>query len=139
MGEIIKGKMLTAGSAGGRALVSGEPISFWGGYDPATGEIVDRRHELSGQNAAGRVFVFPHGRGSSTASAVLAESIKNGMAPAAIINSEIDPVLLVGAFVADVLYGRMIPVVVVSDEDLKKIAEGRRVCVGDDGTIELIN
>ena len=89
----LKGRPVIAGSAAGEALVSAEPISFWGGIDPADGRIIDRRHERCGQNVAGRVFVFPHGRGSSTASAILLESIRRGTAPAAIVNLRTEAIL----------------------------------------------
>ncbi|UCG58603.1 MAG: DUF126 domain-containing protein, partial [Phycisphaerales bacterium] len=82
METVLIAKPIVAGSAKGQALVSNEPLSFWGGLCPHTGEIIDRRHELSGASAVGRVFVFPTGRGSSTSSATLLESIKNGVAPA---------------------------------------------------------
>ncbi|MCB0241835.1 MAG: DUF126 domain-containing protein, partial [Anaerolineae bacterium] len=72
------------GAAAGRALVSNEPLSFWGGYDYRTGEITDRRHPLSGQIAAGCVLCVPFSRGSSTTTAVLLEAVRTGAAPAAI-------------------------------------------------------
>jgi len=86
MDKKLIGKPVVAGSAEGIALVSREPLSFWGGLDTATGEIIDKRHERSGEIVTGRIFVFPQGRGSSTSSAVLLESIKTGTVPAAIIN-----------------------------------------------------
>ena len=93
MEKILTGKPIVAGSAEGAALVSKESISFWGGVCPRTGEIIDRRHELSGAIVTGRVFVFPQGRGSSTSSATLMESIAAGVAPAAIINLKVEPIL----------------------------------------------
>ena len=98
MGRKLIGKPVVAGSAKGTALVSNEPLSFWGGLDPNTGEIIDRRHELSGSNAAGKIFVFPQGRGSSTSSGTLLESIRAGVAPAAIINLRTDPILALGCY-----------------------------------------
>lgn len=80
------GKPVISGKANGIALVSREPLSFWGGYDWKSGEITDRRHPLSGENASGKVLVVPFTRGSSTTTAVLLEAIREGTAPAAIIS-----------------------------------------------------
>ena len=77
MARQLKGRSLVPGTACGRALVAQTPLSLWGGLDPATGNIPDRRHELCGQCMTGRVFVLPYGKGSSTARAILAESIRN--------------------------------------------------------------
>jgi predicted aconitase with swiveling domain len=94
--------------------VLGEPISFWGGIDPRTGRVIDRRHPQAGEVIAGTILVMPSGRGSSTSSTVLAECIRAGTAPAAIVLHEGDPILVVGAVVAGELYGRSIPVVVAA-------------------------
>ena len=101
-----------AGDAHGPALVLDEPLSFWGGVDPATGDIIDVHHAQRDANVAGRVLVMPSGRGSSSSSSVLAESIRAGTAPAALVLGEPDPILALGAIVARELYGRTIPVVV---------------------------
>jgi len=135
MSRILAGKAIIAGSAEGLALVSGQPLSFWGGYCPKTGEIIDRRHERSGAIGAGRVFVFPTGRGSSTSSAILLESIRAGTAPAAVVNLKTDPILALGAIVADELYGRSVPMVILSENDFFSICEGDRVAIGPDGTV----
>jgi predicted aconitase with swiveling domain len=78
-------RTLVAGTAEGRALVLDEPLSFWGGVDPATGDIIEARHPQHGENVAGRILVMPSGRGSSSSSSVLAEAIRAGTAPAAIV------------------------------------------------------
>lgn len=131
------GKPVVAGSARGVALVSSQPLSFWGGLNPRTGEIIDRRHERSGEIVTGRVFVFPRGKGSSTASAVLMESIKAGTAPAAIINLSVDPILALGAIVADELYHETLPIVVLSREDFDAIREGDSLIIEHDGTVRI--
>ncbi len=104
--------MLVAGDAHGPALVLDEPLSFWGGVDPATGDIIDVHHPQSDANVAGCVLIMPSGRGSSSSSSVLAECIRAGTAPVAIVVGESDPILALGAIVARELYGRTIPVVV---------------------------
>jgi predicted aconitase with swiveling domain len=120
------------GSAEGEALVLDEPLSMWGGYDPHTGEIIDRRHPQSGQNAAGSVLVMPVGRGSSSASSVLAEAIRAGTAPAAIILAEPDDIILLGALVAQELYGTTCPMVVADPEVYGRIRTGDVVRVAGD-------
>ena len=96
-----------------------EPLSFWGGVDPATGEIIDIRHPQRGANVAGRVLVMALGRGSSSSSSVLAEAIRAGTAPAAIVLTEPDPILATGLIVARELYGRTIPLVMASAAALR--------------------
>ncbi len=132
---IIKGRVLIPGIAEGEAVVSHEPLSFWGGINPYTGEITDRRHDHFGINICGKVFLFPKGRGSSTGSAVLLESIRNGTAPAAIINLKEDPILALGAIVSDELYLKTIPVLIISAEDYSQIAEGDWLKIDSDGVI----
>jgi hypothetical protein len=111
---MAEARTLVAGSGEGEALVLSEPLSFWGGVDPATGEVVDPHHPQRGANVAGRVLVMPSGRGSSSSSSVLAEAIRAGRAPAAIVLREPDPILALGAIVARELYGETMPVVVAT-------------------------
>ncbi len=109
---MAEARTLVAGSGEGEALVLDEPLSFWGGVDPATGRVIDPRHPQVGSNVAGRVLVMPAGRGSSSSSSVLAEAIRAGTAPAAIVLLEPDPIIALGAIVARELYGATMPVVV---------------------------
>ena len=109
-GAELTGESLHAGTARGRLLVLTEPVSFWGGVD-ADGMIVDRHHPQRGTSVVGRVVVMRDGRGSSSASAVLAEQIRSGHAPAALLLGERDVVLLLGALVAAELYDVRMPVV----------------------------
>ena len=111
-------------------LVSREPLSFWGGYDYRTGEIIDRRHELSGKNAAGKVLALPWTRGSSTTTQVLLEAIRAGTAPVAIVSTEPDMFLELAAIVADELYGRSIPILVVAADDFARLRSGERFRIG---------
>jgi uncharacterized protein len=112
-------RTLVAGTAQGRALVLDEPLSFWGGVDPATGDVIDGRHPQHGANVAGRILVMRSGRGSSSSSSVLAEAIRAGTAPAAIVLREPDPILALGAIVARELFGTTIPVVVTAESELR--------------------
>lgn len=135
--RVLKGKPVVSGSARGEAIVSREPISFWGGIDPRTGEVIDRRHELSGANVTGKIFVFPTGRGSSTASAILLEAVRTGAAPAAIINLKIDPILALGSIVADEMYKRTVPIVLLDEEAFSSIRQGDRLTLETDGTVKV--
>lgn len=98
---------LLAGSpAEGLMLASGDPLSFWGGYDAETGRILDTRHPLAGRIASGRVLALPATRGSSTTTAVLLEAIRRGTAPAALVTRGRDAFLALACTVGEELYGR---------------------------------
>jgi predicted aconitase with swiveling domain len=127
-----EGRTLVPGEARGPALVLSEALSFWGGLDPATGTIVDVHHPQRGAVLTGTVLVMPGGRGSSSSSSVLAEAIRAGTAPAAIVLTEADPIIALGAIVARELYGASIPIVVLEMND---VHTGREVSVsaGEDG------
>lgn len=125
----MKGRLLAPGMAEGRALVLHEPLSFWGGVDPATGIVIDARHPQRGESVAGRVLVMPAVRGSSSSSSILAESVRAGCAPAAILMGEVDLILAVGAAVAEELYGQRVPIVQLAPTDLAGIADGAQVTV----------
>lgn len=108
---------LVEGVGSGTALILDDPLSLWGGLDPKTGEITDRRHPQSGEIVTGKVLILPAGRGSSSASSILLEAIKAETTPVAIITSEVDGILVLGAVVAQEIYGQAPPVVVLTDED----------------------
>ncbi|MEJ2012267.1 MAG: DUF126 domain-containing protein [Anaerolineales bacterium] len=137
MGYLIRGQTVIPGEAQGELLVSGEPLSFWGGYDAATGEIIDRRHPLSGQQGAGRILALPFSRGSSTTTAVLLEAIRNGTAPAAILTDGVDSFFALASIVADELYGRSLPIVALNSEDFGKLTTGTQAVLHDSGEVEL--
>jgi predicted aconitase with swiveling domain len=118
----VPAQILAPGEAEGRVAALAEPLSFWGGYDAATGEVIDRWHPGHGRSLAGRVLVMRAGRGSSSGSSVLAEAIRAGSGPAAIVLAEPDAILAIGAIVAQELYGRACPVVLVSRADLAAVA-----------------
>ena len=131
----MQGRALIAGEAQGLALVSAEPLSFWGGYDQRSGEIIDRRHPLSGQIAAGRVLAIPFTRGSSTTTAVLLEAIRAGTAPVALLTNSVDRFLALAVIVADELYSKPIPVVALTPNDFATLQSGQRVHVHGDGRV----
>jgi predicted aconitase with swiveling domain len=133
----IHGAPLVVGAAKGIALVAEIPLSFWGGLDPSTGEVIDRRHPWTGKSVAGRVLVLPFGRGSCSASGVLLEAAANGVGPAAIVVSRVDPVIGLGAILADELLDKSVPVVLVDDAGRRLIHTGDSVSVGRDGLVQV--
>lgn len=135
MGLLLRGTALIPGRAEGELLVSPEPLSFWGGYDHREGRIIDRRHPLAGRVAAGRVLALPHTRGSSTTTTVLLEALRAGTAPAAILTASRDGFLALAGIVAQEMYGRALPVVVLEREDFDRLESGRRAEVRPDGTV----
>jgi predicted aconitase with swiveling domain len=137
MARTFQGSVLVAGSARGEALVSDEPLSFWGGYDPASGTITDRRHPLSGQCASGKILAIPFTKGSSTTTAILLESIRAGMAPAAILCRRKDTFLGLASVVAEEMYQRPIPVIEISPEDFSKLRTGQLLAIQENGMIEI--
>jgi uncharacterized protein len=126
---------LVPGAAAGAPLLLDEPLSFWGGLDPALGAIIDRRHPQLGANIAGRMLMMPAGRGSSGGSAILAEALRLGKGPAGILMLERDAIVVVGAMVAAELYGRACPVALVNERDWGGLAAATSLAVeaGPDG------
>ena len=118
-------QVMVAGEANGDVLVLTQPLSFWGGVDETTGAIIDVHHPQHGANVAGRVLVMPSGRGSSSSSSVLAELIRAGVGPAAILLGERDPIIALGALVAEELYGKTVPVVVLTADRVRTCGGGR--------------
>jgi uncharacterized protein len=126
-------------SVRGAALVLEEPLSLWGGMDPASGEVIDGHHAQRGVNLSGRVVVMPSGRGSSSSASVLAEAVRARTAPAAILLGEPDLILSIGSSVAEELYGRLVPVVVLAESALAAISDGVEVVVdGAEGSVRTL-
>ncbi|QXI31090.1 cis-3-hydroxy-L-proline dehydratase [Pseudomonas vanderleydeniana] len=113
---VLTGRSLVEGSAQGLLLFADVGLSFWGGVDPFSGEVIDRHHPLSGENLTGRVLALPSGRGSCTGSSVMMEAISNGHAPAALVLAEADEILTLGVRVAQVIFERSLPVLCIGKE-----------------------
>ncbi len=126
---------MVAAEAVGDVLRLDEPLSFWGGMEPSTGRIIDQRHPQVGESITGRVLVMPFGRGSSSASSALCESVRAGTGPAAILMGEPDEIVALGAIVADEVYGTVFPVVVLPPDGFDDLVTGQRIMVGLDGSI----
>jgi len=127
-------RKISRGVAEGQVLLTREAISFLGNVDPKTGLIVEPKHELFGQCIKDKVLVFPHGKGSTVGSYVLYQLIKNNVAPAAMINSESEPIVAVGAIISG------IPLVDRMEQDpFKFLKNGDTVRVdGTNGVVETI-
>lgn len=125
-------RMLAPGRAEGAALVLEAPLSFWGGIETETGRIKDVHHPQHDAVVTGRILVLPAGRGSSSSSSVLAETIRLGTGPAAIVLGEPDPILALASIVAAELYGTAVPVVVADAVTYGSIGDGGHVSVEAD-------
>lgn len=124
----LTGRIIRGGQAEGEALVSPDPIGFLGGVDPDSGVILDRNHPLHGQSIAGKILVFPHGKGSTVGSYTILRLQKAGVAPLAMINGNSEAITAVGAIIAD------IPM--IDQIDIGQIETGDRVRV-DDGQVTI--
>ena len=135
---MIAGRAIVEGAVEGEALVTADPLSFWGGYDFRTGEIIDKHHPLAGARAAGRILAVPFSKGSSTTTAVLLEAVRAGTAPAAILTTGVDSFFALASIVADVMYGKSFPVIALVAEDFSRLRTGDRLAVERDGTIRYL-
>ncbi|MDH5459920.1 MAG: DUF126 domain-containing protein [Candidatus Bathyarchaeota archaeon] len=113
---ILKGRTIVQGYCKAEALVSTMPISFLGGVNTSNGKIIEKNHDLYGKCIKDKALCFPHGHGSTVGSYVLYSLAKNNLAPKAIVNQTADPVVVVGAIIAD------IPM--VDQVDIKRIKTG---------------
>ena len=128
----IAGRSIARGIGKGKVLLSRDAISFLGGVDPKTGVVVENGHSLEGKSIAGTVLVFPRGKGSTVGSYVMLQLAKNGVAPAAIINLEAEPIIAVGAIISK------IPMVDKLEKDpYSVLRDGMNASVdGEKGTVE---
>jgi len=120
----LKGRVIKEGQAEGEALVTQQPIGFFGGVDPETGVVVEPGHELEGRSISGKILVFPTGKGSTVGSYTLYRLRRNGLAPAAIISTESEAIVAVGAIIADVP--------MVDHIDISQIPTGAKVVINGD-------
>jgi predicted aconitase with swiveling domain len=129
----VTGRLIAPGRASGAALVLTEPLSLWGGLDPATGQVIEPRHPQHGESVSGRILVMPAARGSSSSASILAEAVRAGTAPAGILLGEPDLILAIGAAVAEELYGHQLPIVVATPDDQAAIRDGVLIEIGPEG------
>jgi predicted aconitase with swiveling domain len=135
--ERFDARVLVAGHAEGYALCLDEPLSFWGGYDPQSGEIIDVHHPQYGQRVGGRILFMPESRGSAGTPGGIAETLRNGSGPAALVLGKADINVSIGALVANRLYDLSVPVLVLPVGQLRRIGDGQRVSIDADGAITL--
>ena len=122
--EQLKGRIIYKGKAEAEALVTAQPISFYGGVDPNTGIVIEKGHELQGQSVKGKILVFPQGKGSTVGSYTLYRMKKNGVAPAGMINKECETIVAVGAIISE------IPT--IDKVDVSKIKRGDKIKIEND-------
>lgn len=127
----MKGRMISPGKVEAEAIVTAEPLGFYGGIDAKTGIVIEKGHELEGKCVTGKVLVFPCGKGSTVGSYVIYGLGRNGVGPAAIINRETETIVATGAILAG------IPC--VDGIDIGKLKTGDRLRVdADAGTVEVV-
>jgi len=112
----MSARCLVQGTAQGDGLKLDDPLSFWGGFDSASGKVIDRFHPQHGACLSGTILFMERGRGSSSGASVLAEAIRLGTAPAALVLLDEDAIITTGALVAQMLYGIDCPVVAIRDK-----------------------
>ncbi len=126
-----QGRKICAGKASGEALVTSMGISFFGGVDPESGVVIERGHELEGESIAGKVLVFPTGKGSTVGSYTLYRLQRSGMAPVAIVNSECETITAVGCIIAEIPCVDQVPI--------GELRTGQRLEVdGDSGVVTIL-
>jgi predicted aconitase with swiveling domain len=126
----MKGRTISPGKAEGKAIVSTEPIGFYGNVDPKTGIVIEKGHPLEGKKITGKILVFPCGKGSTVGSYVIYGLAKNGVAPAGIINKETETIVATGAILAG------IPC--VDSVDIEKIKNGDNIKIdADSGEVKI--
>lgn len=135
--HVAKARVLVSGNVTAPLRATRNMISFWGGYDPATGLIIDRHHPLSGENLTGKIFALPKGKGSSTGSAVLLDALHCGHAPAAIILNKVDEIIALGVVVFEEFFGRKIPVVQLDDAAFEALFSAAHASISEDGTVAM--
>jgi len=131
--KLERAKVVVGGMTEGEALISSQPITFFGGVDPETGEVVEEGHEIGGERLSHKVLVFPHGKGSTVGSYVLYSLAKRGVAPAAIINARFDAIIASGCIISG------IPLLIAPERSLGRIRKGDKIRIyGRAGRIEVL-
>ena len=131
----IQTTVLNPGQCRARIMVLDEPLSFWGGFDPVDGAIIDKHHPQRGERVAGMALVMPSSRGSAGTPAGIAEAIRRGAGPVAVLLGMADVNIAIGAMVADHLYGGATPVLILAPQDYPRLRTGDEVAVATDGAI----
>jgi hypothetical protein len=112
-----------------------EPLSFWGGFSSERGIIIDEHHPQAGTSLTGVMLVMVGGRGSSSASSVIAEAVRLGTAPAAILMQRPDGILVTGALVARELYDVAVPIVLLDDPTFARATQATTAALTENGEL----
>lgn len=131
MSKVLTGKTSHPGVAEGEVLVLTEPVSFWGGVNHH-GEIIDVHHAQHKAKMTNKILVMPSGRGSSSATAVLAELIRTGDGPLGIVMLQCDTILVIGALVSAEIYGISMPIVELGQAEYDQLTDGMNVAIAAD-------
>jgi predicted aconitase with swiveling domain len=131
----VRARVLNPGECRAPVLVMDEPLSFWGGFDPVHGTIIDQHHPQRGRSIAGVALVMPGSRGSAGTPAGVAEAIRRGVGPAAVLLEAPDVNIAIGAMVAERLYGEAVPVLAIASEDYKRLSSGMVITIAVDGVV----
>ncbi len=129
--KVLIGKTSHPGVAEGEVLVLTEPVSFWGGVNHH-GEIIDVHHAQHKAKMTNKILVMPSGRGSSSATAVLAELIRTGDGPLGIVMLQCDTILVIGALVSAEIYGISMPIVELAQAEYDQLTDGMNVAIAAD-------
>lgn len=135
----IQGLSLIRGEADGKLLVTNQALSFWGGVNQITSEIIDRRHELSGKFLYDNIFAFPGSKGSSTGSEVILELLYKKIGPKAIIVTNCEVILTLGAIIAEEFFSFSLPIILINNMDFNKLRDFNHVKLNYSGSIFLFN
>ena len=136
MSKVLTGKTSHPGAAQGEVLVLTEPVSFWGGVDHH-GEIIDVHHAQHKAKMTNKILVMPSGRGSSSATAVLAELIRTGDGPLGIVMLQCDTILVIGALVSAEIYGISMPIVELAQVEYDQLTDGMNVEIAADSQTQI--
>ncbi|WP_217807565.1 aconitase X swivel domain-containing protein [Thalassobacillus devorans] len=131
----VTGNVIVAGKGEGEVIATDVPLSFWGGYNSETGDIIDHHHPLYGENLNGKVFVLPAGRGSCTGSMVLLQAIYSHNSPGAIILKQVDEIISLGAIVADEIFKMKLPIIALNGPDFALAQKASYIKVSEDGKV----
>ncbi len=137
MSRSLRAQVLIPGRAAGSAMKLDDTLSFWGGFDPADGRIIDVHHPQYGEYVGDRILFIPESRGSAGTPGGIAETLRNGSGPLAFVLGERDVNIGVGTLVANRLYGLEIPVLAISAEQMASIKSGESLSIDADGEITI--
>lgn len=127
----LSARSLLSGAAAGPVIATGEALSFWGGVDPATGRVIDVHHPLHGVTITGGILMMPSSRGSCTGSGVLLDLALTGRAPGALVFSEAEDVLTLGALIAAEMFGKSLPVLRLSQAAFDALCRAGTARIGE--------